>query len=71
MQDAQFPVKYAASTSTPTGFDVASWFDLAENNNTVLATNDEAMITAPFNYASPDFTPMAGSPALTGADFQT
>ncbi len=63
------PVKYAASTSTPTGFDVASWFNLAENNNTVLATNDEAMITAPFNYASPDFTPMAGSPALTGADF--
>jgi len=63
------PVKYASSTDSPTGFDAKAWFGLAANNNTVFATNAEAMIAAPFNYATPDFTPLAGSPALTGADF--
>ncbi|MEP6584798.1 MAG: hypothetical protein ABJA90_11045 [Ginsengibacter sp.] len=63
------PVKYAPSTIAPTGFDVLAWFNLPANSNTILTTNAEAMITAAFNYANPDFTPMAGSPALTGADF--
>ena len=66
------PVKYAASTTSPTGATDASilaWFNVATNNNTILATNAEAMITSPFDYANPDFTPKSGSPALTGADF--
>ncbi len=63
------PVKYAASASSPTGFDVTTWFNMTTNNNTVLATNAEAMLTAPFDYMNPDFTPVAGSPVLTGADF--
>ncbi len=63
------PVKYAASTTEPTGFDVATWFNMTANNNTVYATNAEAMLMAPFAYTNPDFTPLAGSPVLEGAQF--
>ena len=66
------PVKYAASASTPTGATSASildWFNLTTNNNTILTTNDDVKLTAAYNYASPDFTPLAGSPALSGANF--
>ncbi len=66
------PVKYAASTATPTGATDATildWFNLTANSNTILTTNDEIKLTAAYNYANPDFTPAAGSPALTGANF--
>ncbi|MEO6819693.1 MAG: hypothetical protein ABI266_10065 [Ginsengibacter sp.] len=62
-------INYAASTATPTGFKVADWFSTVTNNNTIYNTNDEVKITAAFNYASPDFTPATGSPALGTALF--
>ena len=66
------PVKYSASALTPTGATSASildWFNITTNNNTILTTNDDVKLTAAFDYASPDFTPASGSPALSGATF--
>lgn len=39
------------------------------DNNTVLANRDAAQLTDPFSLNAPNFTPKAGSPALTGASF--
>lgn len=39
------------------------------DNNTVLANRDAAQLTDPFTLNAPNFTPKAGSPALTGANF--
>jgi hypothetical protein len=42
----------------------------AEGQGTsVLASRDAVQLTDPFNFASPNFLPKAGSPALTGASF--
>ncbi|HKP31304.1 MAG TPA: hypothetical protein VJT83_01185 [Chitinophagaceae bacterium] len=65
-------VKYAPSPTTPTGATDASilaWFNTAAYGNTILANNDDVKLGAAFNYATPDLTPQAGSPALTGAIF--
>lgn len=65
-------VDYAASSSAPTGWNAAAvntWFTTSSYGNSILATNDEVKLAAAFNYANPDFTPQAGSPALTGAAF--
>jgi hypothetical protein len=37
--------------------------------NTKHATHTEIGLTAPLNLTAPNFTPLAGSPALSGADF--
>ena len=66
------PVKYAASSTSPTGATDASvlaWFSSPAYGNTITATTDEVKLAAPFNYANPDFTPQPGSPALSGAAF--
>ena len=66
------PVKYAASSTSPTGATDASmldWFNTTTHGNTIVTTTDDVKLAAPFNYANPDFTPQAGSPALTGAAF--
>ncbi len=66
------PVKYAPSTATPTGATDASildWFNITTNGNTILTTNDDVKLTGAYNYSNPDFTPVAGSPALEGAQF--
>ena len=66
------PVKYAASTTSPTGATSASildWVNTAAFGNSILATTADVKLNAPFNYATPDFAPAAGSPALTGAIF--
>ncbi|HRQ51484.1 MAG TPA: hypothetical protein PLR74_13150, partial [Agriterribacter sp.] len=39
------------------------------NNNEILAENAEVKLAAAFNYANPDFTPLAGSPLLNTASF--
>lgn len=39
------------------------------NVNSVLADQNAAMLTAPFNFTAPNFLPAAGSPALTGANY--
>ncbi len=66
------PVKYAASSTSPTGATDASildWFNTSTFGNTIVVTTEDVKLAAPFNYAAPDFTPQAGSPALTGAAF--
>jgi hypothetical protein len=66
------PVSYSPSTTTPTSWkpeSAAEWFNSSANGNSILATNDEVKLAAPFNYSNPDFTPQQGSPLLSGADF--
>lgn len=66
------PVKYAASSTAPTGATdqtILDWFNTPAFGNTIVATTDDVKLAAPFNYTAPDFTPQAGSPALTGAAF--
>ena len=65
------PVNYAPG-STPTGWDAAAatnWFLTAAYGNSILTNTSDAMLTAPFDYGNPDFTPKAGSPLLSGASF--
>lgn len=67
------PVKYAASTTTPTGATDASiqtWFNANTYGNSILTNTTDVGLTAPFNYSAPDFNPSsAASPAATGAVF--
>ena len=66
------PVKYAASSTSPTGatdVSILDWFNTSTYGNTIAATTADVMLAAPYNYATPDFTPQSGSPALTGAAF--
>lgn len=64
-------VKYSASTTAPTGATDATmlaWFNTPAYGNTILTASTD-VLAAPFNYATPDFTPATGSAALTGASF--
>lgn len=68
------PIKYAPATAptVPTGATdatILAWFNTAGSGNSILANNSDVMLAGAFNYANPDFTPQAGSPALTGATF--
>ena len=48
---------------------ITAWFNTAAFGNSILTTNDQVGLVAPFNYTSPDFNPTSGSPAVTGATF--
>lgn len=66
------PVKYAASSSAPTGASsttITNWFTTAAYGNMILTNNSDLKLGAAFNYTVPDFNPLVGSPALTGASF--
>ncbi len=66
------PIKYAASSTSPTGATdqtIIDWFNTVDYGNTILTTNDDVKLAAPYDYSNPDFTPQAGSPALSGAAF--
>jgi hypothetical protein len=67
------PLKYSPSTTAPTGWDLTAlttWFNTAAYNNSILPNSADVKLTDPFNEAgNPDYTPMAGSPLLTGATF--
>ena len=67
------PLKYSASSTAPTGWtltDLTTWFNLPANNNSILPNASDIMLTNAFNVTgTPDYTPMAGSPLLTGATF--
>ena len=67
------PILYGASATLPTGATTASitaWFNTPAYGNSILATNPEAGLIAPFNYLTPDFNPAtATSAAATGAAF--
>ncbi len=63
---------YTASASAPTGWtttDLTNYFNQPSNSNSVLATNNDVNLLAPFKYdGTVDFNPATGSPALaTGA----
>jgi len=61
-------LKYGASTTASTGWaltDFTTWWNTAAYNNQILATTADAGYAAPFNYASPDFTPAGNSPVLS------
>lgn len=66
------PVLYGASATTPTGATTASilgWYNTAAYGNSILTNCSDAQLTAPFNLTNPDFNPVAGSPAVSGASF--
>jgi len=46
-------------------FNINTWF--TNNGGRTFATNDLVMLQDPFNLSNPDYMPMGGSPALTGA----
>ncbi|MGI8583549.1 MAG: hypothetical protein ACR2KX_15225 [Chitinophagaceae bacterium] len=64
-------VKYSPSATTPTGATDASmlaWFNTPAYGNSIVSVATD-VLSAPFNYTAPDFTPGSNSPALTGASF--
>lgn len=66
------PVNYSVSVNSPTGWTVDSantWFLTPAYGNSILAANDDVKLKDAYNYSNPDFTPMDGSPLLSGALF--
>ncbi|MCW3113174.1 MAG: hypothetical protein JWR18_1570 [Segetibacter sp.] len=66
------PVVYSASSTAATGATNASivaWFKTAGFSNSILNSTEDVGLTAAFNYASPDFSPSASSPAVNGATY--
>lgn len=64
-------VKYAASSSAPTGASDASmlaWVSNAFYQNTIALNATDAKLIQPFNYSMFDATPYAGTAAPTGAN---
>ena len=48
---------------------ITDWYNTVAYSNSILATNPEVGLTAAFNYATPDFNPIANSAASSGASF--
>ena len=67
------PLKYSPSTTAPTGWtltDLTNWFNTPAYGNSILPNCSDVKLTDPFNATgNPDYTPMTGSPLLTGASF--
>lgn len=69
------PVLYSlgSNTNVPltqnTTATITAWFNTADYGNSILEKTSDVGLTAPFNYANPDFNPTAGSPAANGAAF--
>lgn len=67
------PVKYAASTTAPTGANdasIAAWFNTIAYGNSILQNNTEVGLIAPFNYTNPDFNlNNSSAAAASGASF--
>ena len=66
------PVSYVASSTAATGStegSVINWFNTQAFANQIFATNAEVGLSDPFNYSSPNFNPIATSPATTGATY--
>lgn len=62
------PVKYSASSTSPTGASdatITNWFLTPAHGNTIIVSNDSVGYTRPFDYLNPDFTPF-GSPNVLG-----
>lgn len=67
---AGIPVGKEVKTNV-SGFDAAAWFNLPANANSVLAATTGLGLDGAFDLESPDFTPSPGSPALSGASFES
>ncbi|WP_431611137.1 hypothetical protein [Chryseobacterium sp. 'Rf worker isolate 10'] len=68
----QTPLKFGPSTSTPTTYtlnDLTTWFNA--KGNTILASTADVKLAGAWAPAgtTPNFTPSAGSPLLTGGAF--
>lgn len=66
------PLKFGASTSSPTSYtltDLTTWFNA--KGNTILASTADVKLAGAWAPAgtTPNFTPAAGSPLLTGGSF--
>ncbi len=61
--------KDTVTTNATNGFNALSWFDTPAFGNTRVATSAGVGLADPFNLTNPNFTPLAGSPASSGADF--
>ncbi len=57
------------STNVNTTATITAWFNTPSYGNSIFNTNAEVGLTAPFNYANPDFNPTATSPAIAGSAF--
>jgi len=56
-------------TSSVASFNALAWFNTPSFGNTRLINSADVMLANPFNLTNPDFRPLSGSPALSGADF--
>jgi len=56
-------------TSSVASFNALAWFNTPSFGNTRLNNSADVMLANPFNLTNPDFRPLGGSPALSGADF--
>jgi len=56
-------------TTATNGFNPLTWFDTPSFGNTRLTTSADVKLADPFNLTNPNFSPLAGSVALSGADF--
>lgn len=70
----QFQNNIIAGCATSLKVNSGSTFDIStyvnnQGGNNILTLNNDAMLTDPFNLATPNFMPQAGSPALSGASF--
>ena len=69
------PVIYSifGNTNVPitqnTSATLTTWYNSTGYENSILSTNAEVGLTAPFNYTTPDFNPASGSLVLSGASF--
>ncbi len=66
------PLKYGASTTSPTGYTLADLTTYFNNNgNSILNYTADAKLTGAYNPAgtTPNFSPASGSPLLTGGVF--
>lgn len=58
------------TTNTGSNFtDATAWINTAAFNNRIFTLNSQVLLTNPYGYANGNWTPLAGSPALTGGNF--
>jgi hypothetical protein len=59
--------KYVTSGTLMDAAALETWFLASEKENLMLAANEDAKITDPFNFSAPSFMPQAGSPVLNAS----
>lgn len=58
------------TTNTGSNFTNAlAWIQTTAFNNRIYTINNDAMLTNPYGFSNGNWTPMSGSPALTGGNF--